>query len=149
MSQPTMDDLTQITARRVTKIEVELLSRTGALIGTLDGVSGGSIEYVNNRTVKGGGTLDVVDRNQDIDWLNVRLRPCMYINQYKWSLGVFLPSTPKENWTSEGRRWTVELLDKTSILDQDAATTSYSLPAGTNVINTVRDLILSSGEQVT
>src|SRR5690606_16277399 len=117
--------------------------------GTLDGVSGGSIEYVNNRTVKGGGTLDVVDRNQDIDWLNVRLRPCMYINQYKWSLGVFLPSTPKENWTSEGRRWTVELLDKTSILDQDAAPTSYSLPAGTNVINTVRDLILSSGEQVT
>lgn len=129
-----------------------------ALIGTVDGVESGYVKFDGWGTVKAGGTLEMVDTGQEIDWLTSRVRPMALIQtpegaeEEEIPIGVFLASAPVENWTTTGRRWSVELMDKLSILDQDIATDSsgnpvaYALPSGSNVIQTVKSLITSTGE---
>lgn len=142
-------DPMQLAAPRTTLPRVRLLTMNESDIGELWGFTGGEIEYVANRTVRGAGTLTIVDRGQNIDWVTTRVKPSLTINGYTWNLGVFVPSVPQEHWTDTGRFWTVDLLDKTSILDQDAVEKTYTVKAGTNVVNTVRALINSAGEKTT
>lgn len=134
---------------RITTFEFTRLSLGEVYLGHIEGVVGGSLEFAVPRSVKGAGTLNVIDYNQNIDWLTTRIKISCTVNGYEWDLGVFVPSVPKEAWSATGRAWSIELLDKTCILDQDAVTGSFSLPEGTNVINAVRSLIQSTGETAT
>lgn len=147
---------------RVTDFRFELLSRTEAIIGVLDSVQvGGELRWDYNAAVKGGGLMTVTDLGDDIDWLNVRIRPIVTIagigifepsGAQEIPLGIFLPSAPVETWAATGRSWAIELLDKNSILDTDVPTDAsgnpitYSLPAGTDVASTVKALIQGTGE---
>lgn len=148
---------------RVTSYRFDLLAPRGgnreALVGELDGVTGGSVDWSAASSVKGGGMLDVIDVGQDVDWLNVRIRPVALIEAASDSgppqevdCGVFLPAAPVEGWNALGLSWSVELLDKTSILDQDIVTdtdgnpVTVSFPAGSNVIREVLTIIEDTGE---
>jgi hypothetical protein len=96
--------------------------------------------------------------SSEVDWLNVRVRPVALLSgtnlagQDEIALGVYVPAAPVEDWTATGRTWAVELLDKNSILDSDIVTddqdtpVAYSVPAGANVIDIVRQLIQEIGE---
>lgn len=143
---------------RVTGFRFDLMDYDENLIGYLDGVEGGSLEWTNATAIKGGGSLEVIDQGQTVDWLNSRVRPMALLRSVgaeadlEIGLGVYLASAPVEHWTELGRTWRVELLDKASILDGDIVTdangdpVTYVAPVGANVIQTVVDLINGAGE---
>jgi hypothetical protein len=147
---------------RATSWRFDLLSTDEAPLGVLEGVMvGGSVEWIANASVKGGGQITVQDVGQDVDWLNVRIRPVALISGVGGSgalaevpVGVFLPSAPGEAWNDLGRAWTIDLLDKNSVLDQDIYTdedgvpTTYVAFVGEKVTDLVRALILGAGEAV-
>jgi len=139
-----------LTGNRYTSFRYDLLSREEAPKGVLDGVDEGrpgSLDWVANASVKGGGSITIVDIGQSVDWLNDRIRPVIIIDGVgEFPLGVFLFSETPETWGDTGRSWTVGLLDKTTIPDQDAVDTTYALDAGTVITTAVTDLITSTGE---
>lgn len=125
-----------------------------AVVGTLDGVIDGEVSWTYNSSVKGGGTLDVVDLGQNIDWVRARIRPVAILNnEREVPVGVFIPAAPKEDHAASQRVWPVELLDKNSLLDQDVyadpvngQALPYSLDTGADVMDAVRYLIEGVGE---
>lgn len=126
----------------------ELQTNEGATLGPLVGVTGGTLEWHANAQVKGGGKIAVQRPSGNLDWLKVRVKITMHIQDMgNYPLGVFIPSAPAEAWDDTGLTWSVELLDKTTVLAEDAVPDNYSVPAGANVTDRVRDLIVSSGER--
>ena len=152
------DDQVLTAGTRVTAWRFELLDRREVLIGDLEGVQpGGSVDFSASASIKGGGSITIVDIGQDIDWLNVRIRPVCTIEGLSREIpvGVWLPSAPTEDWSDLGRSWSVDLLDKASILDGDIWThpssgnpEAFVAKAGQNVISVVRSLITQTGESV-
>lgn len=60
--------------------------------------------------------------------------------------GVFLVSAAAEQWQDTGRVWSLELLGKATVPSQDIVEQSYSVPAGTPILQEIRDILLSAGE---
>lgn len=139
--------MSALTANRTTTVRVELLTATEATAGTLDGVTAGSVSYTAAKSVHGSATLTVEDKGQAVDWLTARIRPVLTVEGYgDTALGVFLVSEAPEDWGDTGREWAVKLLDKCTILDQDAVDATYALDAGTVVTTAIVMLIASTGE---
>lgn len=143
---PVLDPLT---GHRVESWRVDLLTAGDVNVGTLDGVTGGSIEQNVAAIISGGGSIDVTDTGQGVDWLQARVQPWWTANGISWPLGVFLASTPRETHDATDRSWSVDLLDKLAVLDADAVDGSYSLAAGTVVTTAVAAVIASAGEGAT
>lgn len=127
---------------------VELLDENDGPLGLLQGVQRGSIDRKVHNLISGGGDLVVHDRGQDIDWAKARVQPWWTVEGVEpWPLGVYLASAPVEGHTASGVKvWTVELLDKLVVLEQDKVDGSYSLAAGTVVTDAVEAVIESAGE---
>lgn len=110
--------------RRVS-FRVELLDQYEHLIKELEGVApDGSLEWSASSSVKGTGKIEITDTDQDIDFLNDRVRISIiteddYRDEEETPLGVFLMAAPTAEWKDGVRSWSVELSDKTSILDVD------------------------------
>lgn len=139
--------MSALTANRTTTIAVELLTAAEATAGKLDGVTGGSVVYTAAKSVHGSASFTVADNGQAVDWLTARFRPSVTIDGYgTTTLGVFLVSEAPEAWGDTGRVWSVKLLDKCTILDQDAVGAAYTLDAGTVVTTAIVTLIQSTGE---
>ncbi len=136
-----------LTGHRSTAIRYELLTQAEASKGPLTGVTGGSLDWTTAASVHGGGKLEVVDVGQDVDWLNDRIRPVITIAGLpEQPLGVFLVAKDPGTFTGTGRTWTLQLVDKTSILEQDQVESTYTAPAGTVITAEVAALIASTGE---
>jgi hypothetical protein len=126
---------------------VDLLARDGSPLGALDGIAGGQVDHNANRVLHGGGRLEVDDRAQVTDWLDLRVRAWWQTQGVDpWPLGTFLCSAPGEQHTAVGRAWSIDLLDLLTVLDGDGIDGTLALPAGTVVTTAVRDVILGSGE---
>lgn len=131
---------------RSTEYTFDLLNRSGYKIGQLDGVTGGNLDWTSDANVKGAGQI-TVDAAQNVNWLQVRVRPVLWVNDLPGqNLGVYIPASPSSQWDEAGGTRTVELLDRCSILDQDQVTATYSLAAGANVVTAVTSLITGAGE---
>lgn len=136
-----------LTGNRVTSFRYDLLSSVEAAKGTLSGVKTGSIDLTANASIKGGGSLSVVDIGQTVDWLNDRVRPVAIIAGLpEIPLGVYIVSEAPEAWGDTGRAWSVKLLDKTAILAQDAVDATYTVVAGTVITTAVSAVIATTGE---
>lgn len=136
-----------LTGNRSSRVRVDVLTRLEAPKGTLAGEIGGSVDYTTHAAVKGGGRLSVVDVGQVVDWLNDRVRPVLIVEGIgETPLGVFMAAEAPEAWGGTGRTVTVGLVDKLSILDQDAVDTTYALAAGQVITTAVATLISSTGE---
>jgi len=136
-----------LTVNRTSSARVDLLTEAEAEAGTLTGVRGGSVAHTAAKSVHGSASLTVADKGQAIDWLTVRIRPVLTVAGYgDTALGVFLVAEAPESWTDTGRVWSVKLLDKLTILDQDAVDETYPLNAGTVVTTAIVTLIESTGE---
>lgn len=146
---------------RVTSYQINILDNAENYIDRLDGVlpNGSHLKWVYNASVKGGGSLSVLDTGQDIDWLNCRLAVSATLHDlsdpssgFTVNLGVFIPAAPTENWSDLGRTWTIELADKTSIPDQDIMVSgsgqpvAYAVKAGTNIVRAVATVLRDLGE---
>lgn len=158
-----LDDV--LSGARVTDYRFDLLNTEDVKIGELHTVSpGGSIDWDVTGSIKGSGQITVTDLGEahDIDWLNVRIRPVVLFSlagggdpslPTETPLGIFIPAAPVEKWTATGRTWDIDLLDKSSVLDQDIYTEpvtglaqTYTAPKNTNIIDAVRSLIVGGGE---
>lgn len=136
-----------LTGNRSSSIRVDLLSAVEAPVGTLIGVRSGSVVHTSAKSVHGSAAFTVVDVGQDVDWLNARFRPVLTIAGYgDVALGVFLVAEAPEAWGDVDRVWSVKLLDKGTILDQDKVEATYALDAGTVVTTAIIALIESTGE---
>lgn len=146
-------------ALRAVDFNFDLLGHDEVQTGTLDSVTGGDLAWDATASVHGGGSIEVVDIGQPIDWLKVRIRVAALLSPVGGGdgiigrpLGIWLPAAPVEKWSEVGRSWSVELTDKTAILDQDIVTNddgdpiAYAAQPGADVITLVRDLINNTGE---
>lgn len=138
-----------LTRNRSGSSRVELLTDTEAPAGTLIGVKPErcSVAYTSAKSVHGSASLVVVDKGQAVNWLTARVKPVLTIAGYgDVPLGVFLAAEAPEAWGDTGRTWSVKLLDKCTILDQDKIDTTYALDAGSVVTDEIVTLIESAGE---
>jgi len=136
-----------LTGNRMTSFRYDLYSQDEAPLGTLTGVVKGSVDFSTGATIKSGGALDVVDVGQTVNWLSDRVRPVAIIEGLpEIPLGMFLFSEAPQEWDDTGRVWEAKLLDKLTVLDQDAVDGTYSLDAGTVITTAVVTVIASSGE---
>jgi hypothetical protein len=149
---------------RVTSYRWEVLTHSGgidSLSGYLDGVAepSASLDWSLYTAVKGSGGLDVGDlaeaksglvRLGDVSLASARIRPVLVIdNLPEIPLGVYLIGAAPESWSGSGRVYGLELLDKCSVLDQEEIDSSYSVAAGTVILQAVATVIASAGETIT
>jgi hypothetical protein len=148
---------------RTTTYRWEVLSHQSGvdhLVGVLDGVidSSAQITWDLNMAVKGGGTLRVADLERAQEGMlrigqlaleSVRLRPvCVIDGLPEIPLSVFLISSALEEWSETGRVWSLELLDRCTVPDQDRTEASFALAAGTVILTAVQDVLASTGESI-
>lgn len=158
-TSPTPKVLTEdeilVAGERHTEWRFELLDHDENLVGMLDGAVSGSVDWSASASIKGGGQLNVADTGQDVDWLGVRIRPVARIKGIDRDLpcGIWLPDAPVDTWGGHGRSWTVDLLDKATILDGDiwadpstGEPGSFVAEAGSTALQVVAHLIEETGE---
>lgn len=129
---------------RTSSIVHELLDTHDQVLGVIDGVTGGTLTWAAGKAVKVGGSL-TVDDTQGIDWMHARVRITRTVNGHSWTRGIYVPSAPQEAWVMGRRSWTVEILGKLTLLDQDKRGAWIGIPAGTSGVGKVRQLLADAG----
>jgi hypothetical protein len=149
---------------RNTTIRYELLehdtsSGVDSLIGYLDGVTpDASVRWSAAASVKKSGTLSVLDlpaaaagltRIADVDIVTTRIRPVLVVEGLpEIPLGLYVVTASPERWSGTGRAFTIEMHDKSTVLDQDAIETTFTAATGLPVLGIVQDVIESAGELI-
>lgn len=149
---PVGDPLTQ--HRAGTTFGYTLIELSGTR-SDLTGVQvGGGLDWAAGRTVKGKGSLAVEDVGQGYDrsvWASCRIAVDMTVtpadggDPVSWPLGVWIPTVPGDDWTSQRHTWPLELLDISHTLRSGGISAAISCPTGTVVTDKVRDLIEDAG----
>lgn len=96
--------------------------------------------------IRGGFKFTIQSSSKVMDYMQDRVKPWVMVNGVKWPLGVYLPSSPDVTRSAASLEVVVPCHDKTIILEQDKVPETFSLPAGTPVIEAVVDLITGTGE---
>lgn len=126
----------------------DLLDEQDRVIKRLDGVTGGSAKVVAQSRLGGSGSIDLDERGQGVDFMKHRCRVSYDPgNGFEpWAIGTYLFTVPTAKHTDGPTSYSVDLLTKLSIIDEDAVEATYSLDAGTPIVSTVVSLIQSTGE---
>lgn len=137
-----------LSSHRAESWRVDLLNNDDVTITSLLGAKDGSFRFNVNAAIRGGGSLEY--GGTPIDWNQHRIQPWYRTEAggllQEWPLGVFLVATPSTKFSSAGRSVTLELYDKTHILEQNKVTASYQVPAGTNVVDAVTTVLAQAGQ---
>ena len=138
-----------LTGHRSEIWRVDLLNQDDVVIAPLLGVTGGEFTFNVNATIRGGGSIEY--QGEKIDWVQHRIQPWYRTEAHgaepvEWPLGVFLVATPSTQYTDAGRSVSLELYDKTLILDRDKTPATRQIPAGTNIVDAVRGLLEEAGQ---
>lgn len=127
---------------------VDLLNLQDIAVGELDGVTDGQFTLNVNATIRGGGSVEYT--GAPVDWNKYRIQPWYRTEAgdlfEEWPIGVFLVATPVTAYSDAGQAVTLELYDKTEILNSDLIPASYQVPAGTNIIEAVRAVLAAAGQ---
>lgn len=157
-STPLQVDVEGVVSSRRTRFTYDILDAAHNVKSQLDGVEpGGSLRWSASASVKGTGAIPVADVGQSVDWLNDRIRITAHVAddgrpEVSTPLGVYLPAAPVETWENGRRKWDIELADRSSVLDQDIITTTdnrpvtFTVKAGSNVFDVIRQIIADAGE---
>lgn len=130
-------------------LRVDVLTRDGIKVGELEHIEEtGQVEESIYQEIRAMGSLTVLgDRD---DWLTIRLRPVhvyTYPKRGEFPLGVFLPSTSGAGFDGSGAPLVeVSLANRLQVLTDDGPLDTYSLPAGTPIIEAVRAILTEHGE---
>lgn len=123
----------------------ELLNRQDQKIRDLSTVTGGSCEIVAQSTIGGSASINL--EGDPLDWMNQRVRAIFHDGGKSWPVGTYRLTSPTER--HDGSRvvgYDVGLLTKMSVPLEDTTEGRFTVPAGTNVIQAVVDLLLSTNE---
>lgn len=127
----------------------QLLDNEDRPLGALDGVTGGSVEVVAQSRLGGSGSLALDERGQGIDWMRHRMQISYdpgIRGVVAWPIATMLFSSPKMRQQDTKRSYSVVLLSKMALIDEDKTEATFSLAAGAKIIDTVVSLIQSTGE---
>lgn len=132
---------------RTPRWEILLLDEADRVIRPLTTVVGGNLEVNANTRLKYSGSLTLGDA-AGIDFMRHRVKikyhpgidgvPAL-------DMAVMLLSSPERRHSARGDRWEIGLLSKLVVVDEDCVEETYSLPAGANIIDEARALLLSVG----
>lgn len=147
-----------VNGARETGFRFEVLDKAENIIGDLRGVKGGNLAWSSKASIHSSGSIEMSDVGEDIDWLNARVKITVDTRDddgetITTPLGIYMPAAPVHEWDDGARVYTIELLDKLSMLDTDIITNpngnaeSYSVKKGTNIIATVKGIIADLGEE--
>lgn len=147
------------TAYRYELLEHNTTTGVDSLVGFLDGVrDGGSMQWSSSASVKKSCTLSVVDlvkagpgltRVSDVNLISTRIRPVLVIEGLpEIPLGVYVVTAAPEQWDATGRTYSIELHDKSTVLEQDAVEVTYSVGTSTAVLGLVKAVVESAGELI-
>lgn len=134
------------TGGRHDTFEYRRLTRTGALVGTLTGVIGGTVAENLNTSLKVSGSLDMVG---DADLGNDLVRVIFHAEEdgetAEVVLGTFLASTPSRTHRGSETAARVELYSMLLVLDEDRLERTLSVAAGSDVVSVARQLAADAG----
>ena len=137
-----------ITGHRTESYRIDLLNQDDVMVAKLLGVTGGQFTFNVNAPIRGGGSIDYL--GEKIDWNTHRIQPWYQTSAgdefQEWPLGVFLVATPDTEYSDTGRAVTLEMYDKTQILNDDQLPSTYQVAAGTNIITAVRTVLAEAGQ---
>lgn len=122
----------------------ELLDLNDQLIRELPTVeASGTLEGNVNSEIRWGGRFEMHELDEDIDWLQTRLRPVYHnlTSGERLSWGVYIPAVPQTSIAPTGRSWAGTILDKTLILSKSSPLETYSVAAGTPIVPLVAQII--------
>lgn len=147
-----------VNGARETRFQFEVLDIEEKIIGDLKGVKGGNLAWSSKASIHSSGQVEMSDVGDNIDWLNVRIKITVFTKdddgaETATPVGIYMPAAPVHEWDDGARTYTVELLDKLSLLDTDIITDArgnaetYSVPKGTNIIKRVKAIIADLGEE--
>ena len=146
-----------VNGARETRFRFEVMDRNEELIGDLKGVKGGTLAWSSKASIHSSGSIDMSDLGDRVDWLNSRVRITVFTKdddgeEVATQVGVYIPTAPVHEWDDGARTYTVELLDKLSMLDTDIVTDArgnaetFTVPKGTNIIRQIKAIIADLGE---
>lgn len=129
-----------------------LMSQNDEPKGELLGVGEARIDLQASSVLGGSGSVSIDDRGQAIDWMNDRIQ-FVYDPGVDgldpWPVATMLLTSPKEAHHAEERTsYEAALLTKVSVLEEDAVPATFSIKAGTNILEAVEDVIRSAGESM-
>ena len=134
---------------RETTFEYKVLDRYDIYKFDLETVTDGSVDYKSLGTLKRSATLTFHYDNR-VDPLKDRIQIFCIIKALgkvlRYSLGIFLISTPKQLINRSESVITSDLYSKLYILERAKAKDRYVVQAGTNVVNEVERIINMTGE---
>ena len=135
-----------LTGHRVEGFRFELLNLDDQVVAALPGVpvDAGQLDFSVYADIRGSGNLTV--HGNSMDWLARRVRISYEHDGQAVPLITAIPRAPVEQHTATGVVTDVELYDKTLILAEDSFGESFAVPAGTNIVDTVAAVIVSTGE---
>lgn len=134
---------------RVVKFRYDLLNRNDIKIGELTVQPGGTVTMSSLAQIKRTAQFTIKDTG-NIDWLNDRIRPVFCLKMpdggwAEWSLGIFLMSSPSERIENGEKFRETECYDASLILVEDKFDDRYFIPAGTNYIDAINEILNSAG----
>ena len=121
-------------------------------VRNIDNIKSFTLTYSSLSTLKSTLTVEMHDDTQ-YNFVSDRLQIIMVVDvrgyHFEFSLGVFLMKSPEVtgngNTTSLiGDNRSVTMYSKLLIYDEDTITSDMTIPAGTNVINKVREILVTS-----
>lgn len=134
---------------RVDRFRFELLNDSLTSLGFLDDVEiAGSVTYAHDSDIKRTATITIVETpaTVGIKYETDRIKPYydLLMPDGMWArfpLGVFLLTSPTRSIKGGIVTRDVAAYDLTAVLTQDKTPDRYALPIGTNVVDTVRDIM--------
>ena len=126
-----------------------LLNRADEPLRELDEVVGGDCEIVARSRLGLSGNVQLLHVGSALDWRNERMQAIYdpgITGVEPWAVGTFLFSSPEEFYSEAGLEYEVVLSSKLQLLDVSVLRSTFSLPAGANIVAAVTDLIRSVGE---
>lgn len=142
----------KLSGPRSTAWRFDLFDLQGNLIGKLDGVVQAELTGSVGAKIRTGGRLTWKrpPSGQVPDWLRVLVQPVYTASFYdgtslEWPWGLFIPAVPKAAQDGSVVGADVDLYDQLLILDEDAFTETYAVPAGAIVTDVVREILADAG----
>ena len=141
---------TAIRGHRAPRWTIELLDSRDRPMGVISTVKEGNLSLSSTDRLGGSAALVIdADIGTQINWARDRCRVVYdpgVPGWEPWSLGVFLFSSPVKRVTNLTVGYECELQTKLAVLDEATTAGPWAAPADTNLVQTVQDLILSTGE---